>query len=51
MAALRAGATDRAAVLRALRADAAFDAHGDPVAPPVWLWRASRWELRAERPL
>ena len=52
VAALRAGATDRAAVLRALRADAAFDAHGDPVAPPVWLWRASPgWELRAERPL
>ena len=41
VAVLRAGATDRAAVLAGVRADGAFDPHGDPVAPPVWLWRAA----------
>ena len=40
VAGLRAGAADRPGLLRALRTDGAFDAHGDPVAPPVWLWRA-----------
>jgi hypothetical protein len=46
------GAADRAALLHALRALGPFDAHGDPVDPPVWLWRAGeRWELTAEREL
>jgi hypothetical protein len=50
--ALRDGATDRASLLRALRAAGPFDEHGDPVDPPVWLWRAdSGWVLRAERTL
>jgi hypothetical protein len=52
VAGLRDGARDRAALLRALREGGAFDAHGDPVAPPVWLWRAGPdWALRAGRPL
>jgi hypothetical protein len=38
---LRGGARDRAALLAALRAAGPFDEHGDPVDPPVWLWRAS----------
>jgi hypothetical protein len=51
-AAMRAGATDRAAVLAALRDLGPFDAHGDPVDPPVWLWRADRaWVLAPEAPL
>ena len=50
--ALRDGAADRASLLRALRAAGPFDEHGDPVDPPVWLWRAdSGWVLRAERTL
>jgi hypothetical protein len=29
-----------------------FDRHGDPIAPPVWLWRADPdWTLLPERPL
>jgi hypothetical protein len=52
VAALRAGAGDRPAVLDALRALGPFDAHGDPIDPPVWLWRADdRWRLTPERPL
>jgi hypothetical protein len=36
--------------LRALRAAGGFDEHGDPLDPPVWLWRAGRdWTLRPER--
>lgn len=31
---------DRAGALAWLRASGAFDAHGDPVRAPVWLWRA-----------
>ena len=47
-----AGASDRASLLRALRAAGPFDEHGDPVDPPVWLWRAdASWVLEAERPL
>ena len=47
-----AGASDRASLLRALRVAGPFDEHGDPVDPPVWLWRAdASWVLRAERPL
>jgi hypothetical protein len=50
--ALRAGATDRASMLVALRAAGPFDEHGDPFAPSVWLWRAGEdWSLRPERPL
>lgn len=33
-----------AGVLAALRASGPFDAHGDPVDPPVWLWRDARPE-------
>ena len=51
-AVLAAGATDRAGVLAAVRATGGFDEHGDPVDPPVWLWRAEPgWALRADRPL
>jgi hypothetical protein len=52
VAALRDAAPDRATVLASLRAAGRFDEHGDPVDPPVWLWRAGpHWELRPERPL
>jgi hypothetical protein len=38
--------------LTALRAAGRFDEHGDPIDPPVWLWRADGyWTLRPERPL
>ena len=37
-------------VLAALRAR--FDEHGDPLDPPVWLWRAGPdWQLRPDRPI
>jgi hypothetical protein len=50
--AIAAGAATRAEVLAACRASGPFDEHGDPVAPPVWLWRADAdWTLRPERPL
>jgi hypothetical protein len=46
------GATDRAALLVAMRAAGPFDDHGDPVDPPVWLWRADEeWRLAPERAL
>jgi hypothetical protein len=49
---VKAGALDRAALLRALRAAGPFDEHGDPVDPPVWLWQADRdWVLRGDRAL
>ena len=39
-------------LLAALRALGPFDEHGDPVDPPVWLWRAAEdWAVEAERPL
>ena len=48
--ALAGGATTRAGVLAACRAAGPFDAHGDPVDPPVWLWRADdRWRLTPEQ--
>ena len=48
----RGGARDRAGVLSALRAAGPFDEHGDPVDPPVWLWRAADdWSLTPDRPL
>jgi hypothetical protein len=50
--ALAGGATTRAEVLAACRAAGPFDEHGDPVDPPVWLWRAGAdWKLSPERPL
>jgi hypothetical protein len=50
--ALGAGAADRAAVLAALRARGSFDECGDPVDPPVWLWRAGEhWVLEPEQAL
>jgi hypothetical protein len=52
VAALGGGATSRATVLPALRALGPFDEHGDPIDPPVWLWRAGPdWALTPERPL
>jgi hypothetical protein len=49
---IEAGARDRAAFLEGLRALNAFDEHGDPLDPPVWLWRAgSAWSLTPERAL
>jgi hypothetical protein len=48
--ALGAGADDRASVLVALRSAGSFDEHGDPVDPPVWLWRAGEhWALEPDR--
>jgi hypothetical protein len=50
--ALAAGARTRAEVLAACRAAGPFDEHGDPIDPPVWLWRAEPgWTLRPDRPL
>ena len=52
VAALREGASDRAAVLAHLRRLGPFDEHGDPVDPPVWLWRAADdWTMEPERAL
>jgi hypothetical protein len=48
--ALAGGAATRAEVLAACRAAGPFDAHGDPVDPAVWLWRAGAdWSLTPER--
>ena len=50
--ALAGGARTRVEVLAACRAAGPFDEHGDPLNPPVWLWRAATdWTLRPERPL
>jgi hypothetical protein len=50
--ALNGGAVGRADVLAALRALGPFDAYGDPVDPPVWLWRAdAQWALSPDRAL
>jgi hypothetical protein len=44
--ALAGGATSRADVLAACRAAGPFDEHGDPIDPPVSLWRAdAAWRL------
>ena len=42
----------RAEVLAAVRGAGGFDEHGDPVDPPVWLWRAAPdWTMaRPKRP-
>jgi hypothetical protein len=46
------GATDRTAMLAALRQLGGFDSHGDPPDPPVWLWRAdAAWDLWPDRPI
>ncbi len=38
--------------VHAVRSLGPFDEHGDPVDPPVWLWRArADWTLRPERML
>jgi len=50
--AVAGGARDRAALLSAIRIAGPFDEHGDPVDPPVWLYRAGPdWSLTADRPL
>jgi hypothetical protein len=50
--ALRVGATTRAEVLAACRAAGPFDERGDPINPPVSLWRADpSWRLTPERPI
>jgi hypothetical protein len=52
LGALRTGAATRPELLAALRSLGAFDAHGDPVDPPVWLWRADEdWRLSPARAL
>ena len=44
--ALAGGATSRADVLAACRAAGPFDEHGDPIDPPISLWRAdAAWRL------
>jgi hypothetical protein len=51
-AALADGAGDRAEMLARMRELGPFDGHGDPIDPPVWLWRAGpRWRLDPDRPL
>jgi hypothetical protein len=47
-----AGASDRLSVLTGLRSLGAFDEHGDPIDPDVWLWRRhAHWRLEPARPL
>jgi hypothetical protein len=39
-------------MLAAMRAAGPFDEHGDPIDPPVWLWRAdAEWRLTPDRAL
>jgi hypothetical protein len=48
--ATRTGARGRRGLLDALRGVGRFDAQGDPVDPPVWLWRADAdWRLTPDR--
>jgi hypothetical protein len=50
--AVAGGARDRTALLSAIRIAGPFDEHGDPVDPPVWLYRAGEdWSLHPDRPL
>jgi hypothetical protein len=50
VAALHEGTGDRAALLEEMRRLGPFDEHGDPVDPPVWLWRVGEdWSLVADR--
>jgi hypothetical protein len=49
---VEAGARDRSTVLAGLRTRGAFDEHGDPTEPVVWLWRAGPgWSLEPDRPM
>jgi hypothetical protein len=49
---VHAGDHDRPELLRVLRARGPFDEHGDPIDPPVWLWRPDHaGALRPDRPL
>jgi hypothetical protein len=44
------GAGDRTTLLATMRELGPFDEHGDPVDPPVWLWRArDGWTLEPDR--
>jgi hypothetical protein len=50
--ALAGGAATRADVLAACHAAGPFDEHGDPIDPPVSLWRADAdWRLTPDRPI
>jgi hypothetical protein len=50
--AVGAGLGDRDSVLAAMRERGGFDNHGDPVDPPVWLWRRGPdWTLTPVGPL
>lgn len=50
VSALARDVRDRAAMLAELRERGPFDDHGDPVDPPVWLWRVREgWELEPDR--
>jgi hypothetical protein len=50
--AVASGAADRGSLLAALRGLGSFDEAGDPIDPPVWLWRAKPdWSLTPEREL
>jgi hypothetical protein len=50
--ALGAGARSRGEVIDACRRAGPFDEHGDPVDPPVWLWRADAdWTLAPDHPI
>jgi hypothetical protein len=50
--ALGSGATTRPEVIAACRAAGPFDEHGDPIDPPVSLWRAAAdWRLTPDRPI
>ena len=50
VAAIQSGARDRTAALREMRRLGPFDEHGDPIDPPVWLWRADHdWALDPDR--
>jgi hypothetical protein len=50
--ALGQGAVDRSSLLTTLRSLGPFDDHGDPIDPPVWLWRADPgWQLTPDRAL
>jgi hypothetical protein len=52
VAATQQGAAGRDELLAALRQLGPFDEHGDPVDPPVWLWRADEnWNAEPDRSL
>jgi hypothetical protein len=51
-AGLRTGTREREGLLAAMRELGPFDEHGDPVDPPVWLWRVGQdWALVPDRAL